>query len=58
MPVEEFIMIDGYRAVSAPRDAMTLLNISVSQDTEISTHSLKPKISQDPGPLRCLRIQT
>lgn len=38
MPVGEFIMIDGYRAVSAPRDVMTLLNISVSQDTEISTY--------------------
>jgi len=40
MPVEEFIMIDGCRAVSAPRDAMSLLDISASQDTKISTYTV------------------
>lgn len=38
VPLEEFIDVDCCGVLKAPRDAMTLLNISTFQDGEISTH--------------------
>lgn len=57
MPVEGFIKVDCCGVVSAPRDIMTLLNISTSQDRNFNTYSFKLKLSQEPDTLRCLRIQ-